>query len=123
MSKLTAAESLDMALEPDIDLEFERVMNMSDEEVRSSLAARGHDLKVLEAQARTLFGLPRKRKMHAGFVAGSLALATTVCTVVTVSLIDFGPIIPILAAHPGDIESAAPTGAAPPWTPARAPTP
>jgi len=60
MSPRTPEEILEWATEPDIELEFERVLSMTPAEIRASLASRGHDLAALEAEARALFGLPNK---------------------------------------------------------------
>jgi hypothetical protein len=75
MKKPTDAEVLQLALEPDIDLEYERVLRMSDAEVRQSLIARGHDLRVLEAEADILWNMYRPKKTHQGrYIAGAFAL-------------------------------------------------
>jgi hypothetical protein len=72
---VTDAEIFELALEPDIDLVFERVMRMSDEEIRQSLIARGHDLRVLEAEASVLYNMykPKKRGVRNGHLATAVA--------------------------------------------------
>jgi hypothetical protein len=72
MKKPTDAELLRIALEPDEEVEIDRVMRMSDDEIRASLVARGHDLRVLEAAAEVLWAqMHPKRKGRGGFLARS----------------------------------------------------
>ena len=78
MTKPNAAEVLRIAREPDLDLEFEHVLNMTHEEVRQSLMARGHDLRVLEAEADILWNMYRPKRSRTGFIAGGLACMSSV---------------------------------------------
>jgi hypothetical protein len=78
MSIYTVEDIWELASEPDIDLEYEHVRAMSDNEIRASLQSRGHDLRVLEAEAMIMLGLPRKRTTYrAGFIGAGAAATLT----------------------------------------------
>jgi hypothetical protein len=79
MSIYTTEEIWDLASTPDIDLEFQHVLAMTNEEIRTSLRSRGHDLRVLEAHAMIMMGLPRKRvsSYRAGFIGAGAAATIT----------------------------------------------
>jgi hypothetical protein len=98
MSKLTAEEIWTLALEPDIDEEFERVLAMTDDEVRASLRARGRNVRMLEVEAMVLFGLPRKRTTGAKgfFVAGAATFASATAGFIMLS----NMLTPMLAGNP-----------------------
>ena len=71
--KPTEAEVWRLASTPDPDLELERVLAMSDEEIRASLASHGYDLRVLEVEAEVLWRRHfRPRKIHGGYLVASV---------------------------------------------------
>ena len=74
MTRPTDAELLRIAITPDPDVELDRVMRMSDEEIRESLKARGYDLQVLEAEADMYYAMIQPKKVRAGYIAGGVAL-------------------------------------------------
>ena len=77
MNRPTEAEIWKLASEPDIDLEFERVLAMSIDEVRESLVAHGYDLRVLEAEAAMLWSQHRTKKLHGGYLLGGVGVLGT----------------------------------------------
>jgi len=89
MSIYTVEDIWELASEPDIDLEYEHVRAMSDNEIRASLQSRGHDLRVLEAEAMIMLGLPRKRAIsyRQGFIgAGAAATLTAMAASVMLTM-------------------------------------
>jgi hypothetical protein len=117
MSIYTTEEIWDLASKPDIDLELQHVLAMTNEEIRASLRARGHDLRVLEAHAMIMMGLPRKRvsSYRAGFIgAGAAATITAIAASATL----FVASQPALQTAVTAVTAA--TGAAPPMTAADA---
>jgi hypothetical protein len=105
MSIYTVEEIWELASEPDIDLEYQHVLAMSDNEIRASLQSRGHDLRVLEAEAMIMLGLPRKRAIsyRQGFI-GAGAAATLTAMAASVMLAVSQPTLQLTA-------GSAPTGA------------
>jgi len=104
VSSTSDAEILRIALEPDIELEYERVLRMSDEEIRRSLAARGHDLRVLDAEADIMWAQMRPHTMHHGHLAGVLVLVSTSGVAITAAMGSFtagaAPVLMTAAAAP-----------------------
>jgi len=103
--KPSDAEVLRIALEPDIELEVERVMRMSDEEIEKSLEARGYDLRELEAEADVFWAQMRKVKTHrGGYLAGAVALVSASGAAIAAAMGSFtASAVPVLV-----------TGASPP---------
>jgi len=98
METYTAEEIWELASEPSIDFEFHHVLAMSDDEIRASLASRGHDLRVLEAEAKVMFGLPRKRStFRAGYI-GAGAVATLSALAAGVMAVASGPAQTVITA-------------------------
>jgi hypothetical protein len=111
MNKPTDAEVLQLALEPDIDLEFDRVMRMSDEEIRQSLIARGHDLRVLEAEADILWSMyrPQQKRMRGRHLAGAIAFVGSAGAAAAALLGPFAQAAAPIVATVATAASAAPT--------------
>jgi hypothetical protein len=114
--KPSDAEILRIALEPDIELEYERVLRMTDEEICKSLEARGHDLRVLEAEADIMWAQMRPHRMHRGHLAGVLALVSTSGAAIAAAMGSFtaaAPVFATAAAAPPAVSDVAEQTAAP----------
>ena len=93
--KYTVDEIWELASEPDIDLEVDHAIRMTDGEIREDLVCRGYDVVKLEDQARAMFGLKRRRKLRVGFIAASVAALTGLGSAITAFLIESAPAVPI----------------------------
>ena len=111
MSKPTEAELLELALEPDLELEYEMTLRMTDDQIRDNLRARGHDLRVLEAEADILWNMFRPRKTRAGVIAGGVAIATAAATTVVTALLPATTAVAPLMAVAASAPSATPADA------------
>ena len=94
MRKPTEAEILRLALEPDLELEYEMTLRMTDEQIRANLLARGHDLRVLEAEADIHWNMFRAKKSRAGVIAGSIGMMTAAAATIVATL---GPAVNTVA--------------------------